>query len=212
MSLALDEVVILLKGHALFAPLTLHIGNGEIATVMGPSGCGKSTLLAAIAGNLDGGFSLQGRIGLNGRDLRGTRMELRRVGILFQDDLLFPHLDVFGNLAFGVSGRLPKEERRRRIHEALERTGLADFAHRDVATLSGGQKARVSLLRTMLAEPEAVLLDEPFSRLDAPLRTSFRDFVREQVTRLNIPALLVTHDVEDSCGGAVYHLSDGREG
>ena len=212
MSLALDEVVILLKGHALFAPLTLDIGNGEIATVMGPSGCGKSTLLAAIAGNLDGGFSQQGCIVLNGRDLRGTRMELRRVGILFQDDLLFPHLDVFGNLAFGVSGRLPKEERRRRIHEALERTGLADFAHRDVATLSGGQKARVSLLRTMLAEPEAVLLDEPFPRLDAPLRTRFRDFVREQVTRLNIPALLVTHDVEDSCGGAVYHLSDGREG
>ncbi|SHO49025.1 ATP-binding cassette domain-containing protein [Desulfopila aestuarii] len=206
MSLQLEGLQITFKGRRLFAPVTLAIPNGEIATVMGPSGCGKSTLLAAIAGNLEHGFSVSGRIVLNGRELNGTRMEERRVGILFQDDLLFPHFDVYGNLAFGVSGKLDKKERRQRILEALERTGLADFAHRDVATLSGGQKARVSLLRTMLAEPEAVLLDEPFSKLDKPLRASFRDFVREQVAQLTIPALLVTHDEEDSCGGIICRL------
>lgn len=211
MSLELEGVKITFKGRLLFDPVTLAIPNGEIATIMGPSGCGKSTLLAAIAGNLEHGFTVNGRIVLNGRMLNRTRMEHRRVGILFQDDLLFPHFDVYGNLAFGVSGKLAKSERQRRILEALERTGLADFAHRDVATLSGGQKARVSLLRTMLAEPEAVLLDEPFSRLDKPLRASFRDFVREQIARLAIPALLVTHDAEDSCGGPICRLVGDKE-
>lgn len=211
MSLELEGVNITFKGRLLFDPVTLSIPNGEIATIMGPSGCGKSTLLAAIAGNLEHGFTVNGRIVLNGRVLNGTRMEQRRVGILFQDDLLFPHFDVYGNLAFGVSGKLAKSERQRRILEALERTGLADFAHRDVATLSGGQKARVSLLRTMLAEPEAVLLDEPFSRLDKPLRASFRDFVREQIVQLAIPALLVTHDAEDSCGGPICRLGGDKE-
>lgn len=211
MSLELEGVKITFKGRLLFDPVTLAIPNGEIATIMGPSGCGKSTLLAAIAGNLEHGFTVNGRIVLNGRMLNRTRMEHRRVGILFQDDLLFPHFDVYGNLAFGVSGKLAKSERQRRILEALERTGLADFAHRDVATLSGGQKARVSLLRTMLAEPEAVLLDEPFSRLDKPLRASFRDFVREQIVQLAIPALLVTHDAEDSCGGPICRLVGDKE-
>lgn len=206
MSLELERVQIAFKGRNLFDPVTLTIPQGEIGTIMGPSGCGKSTLLAAIAGNLEHGFTLSGRIVLNGRMLNTTRMESRRVGILFQDDLLFPHFDVFGNLAFGVTGQLPKKERRQRILAALERTGLADFAHRDVATLSGGQKARVSLLRTMLAEPEAVLLDEPFAKLDKPLRASFRDFVREQIMQLAIPALLVTHDDEDSCGGIICRL------
>lgn len=212
MSLNLENICILLQGEALFSPVTLVIPNGEITTIMGPSGCGKSTLLAAIAGNLDYGFTVSGRVVLNGRDLMGTKMENRRVGILFQDDLLFPHFDVFGNLSFGLSERLSKKERKKRIYGALEQASLGDFAHRDVATLSGGQKARVSLLRTMLAEPEAVLLDEPFSRLDTPLRASFRDFVREQVAELNIPALLVTHDVEDSCGGPVHHLVAERKG
>lgn len=206
MSLKLENVQVSYRQKKLFMPVTITIPNGEIATVMGPSGCGKSTLLAAIAGNLEYGFQITGRILLNNRELSGTRMEERRVGILFQDDLLFPHFDVYGNLAFGLSAKIEKLERERRIISALERAGLADFARRDVATLSGGQKARVSLLRTILAEPEAVLLDEPFSRLDKPLRASFREFVHQQILQLDIPALLVTHDQEDSCGGRVYTL------
>lgn len=210
MSLELHQVQVRCQGRTLFEPVSLTIPRGEIATVMGPSGCGKSTLLAAIAGNLEHVFQLDGRIILNGRELNGIRMERRRVGILFQDDLLFPHFDVFGNLAFALPGSLAREEKARRILAALERAGLADFAHRDVATLSGGQKARISLLRTMLAEPEAVLLDEPFSRLDKPLRASFREAIHEQVAQLAIPALLVTHDAEDSCGGRIYQLT-GKE-
>ncbi|MFV0439139.1 MAG: ATP-binding cassette domain-containing protein [Desulfopila sp.] len=211
MSLELEDVQIALKGRQLFAPLSLAIGRGQIATIMGPSGCGKSTLLAAIAGNLSRGFLLSGRIVLNHRVLNGIRMEERRVGILFQDDLLFPHFSVYGNLAFAVAGNLDKRARRERILAALDQAGLADFARRDVGTLSGGQRSRVSLLRTMLAEPEAVLLDEPFSKLDQPLRASLRDFISQQVGRLAIPALLVTHDPEDSCGGTIYRLDDSGE-
>lgn len=210
MVLELQGLEIRRRSLPLFAPLSLTIDKGEIATVMGPSGCGKSTLLAAIAGNLEHVFQLRGQILLNGRELSGVGMERRRVGILFQDDLLFPHFDVWGNLAFGLPASLGRQEKYRRIAAVLERAGLADFAHRDVATLSGGQRARVSLLRTMLAGPEAVLLDEPFSRLDKPLRASFREFVHEQVATLKIPALLVTHDVEDSCGGQVYQLVGGE--
>lgn len=210
MVLELENLEIRRRNLRLFSPLSLTVQRGEIVTVMGPSGCGKSTLLAAIAGNLEHVFRLHGQIRLNGRELCGISMERRRVGILFQDDLLFPHFDVWGNLAFALPAALSREQRRQRIREVLERAGLADFAHRDVATLSGGQRARVSLLRTMVAEPEAVLLDEPFSRLDKPLRASFREFVHEQVATLDIPALLVTHDVEDSCGGQVYQLAGGE--
>lgn len=211
MSLTLEEVSVEFQGKKLFGPVSLTVSRGRIATVMGPSGCGKSTLLAAIAGSLDYGFTLKGEILLNSRRLNEVRMEKRKVGILFQDDLLFPHLDVHGNLAFGLPEGLSRDEREFRIMGSLARTGLEEFARRDVATLSGGQKARVSLLRTILAEPEALLLDEPFSKLDKPLRVSFREFVREQVMERNIPALLVTHDEEDSCGGQVLELSSFSE-
>ncbi len=206
MSLELEKVQVRYRGRTLFEPVTISIPKGEIATVMGPSGCGKSTLLAAIAGNLEHGFRVDGRISLNGRELHDTAMENRQVGILFQDDLLFPHFDVYGNLAFGLPAGLKRDVKEQRIMTALERAGLEDFARRDVATLSGGQKARVSLLRTILAEPEAVLLDEPFSRLDMVLRASFREFVHEQTRQRDIPALLVTHDEQDSCGGRIYEL------
>lgn len=211
MALILDNVCIGFRGKTLFSQVSLTVSKGHIVTVMGPSGCGKSTLLAAIAGSLDYGFSLQGDIRLNDRRLNDIRMEKRRVGILFQDDLLFPHLDVYGNLAFGLPEGLSRAERDERILESLQRTGLEEFAKRDVATLSGGQKARVSLLRTLLAEPEALLLDEPFSKLDKPLRVSFREFVGEQVRTLDIPALMVTHDEEDSCGGQIHQLRSFRE-
>lgn len=206
MTLCLHEVQVKHKGEQLFAPVNLRIGQGEITTIMGPSGCGKSTLLGAVAGNLVYGFKVVGDIFLNDRRLNDMPMEKRRVGILFQDDLLFPHLDVFGNLAFGLPQGLPRAEREEIIVHNLKRAGLEEFLRRDVATLSGGQKARVSLLRTLLAKPEAVLFDEPFSKLDKPLRASFREFVHEQIAFLAIPALLVTHDFEDSCGGAVIEL------
>lgn len=206
MSLVLKSITVSRDKMALFGPLDLTVEPGRIATIMGPSGCGKSTLLAAICGMIDPAFSLSGSIHLNGRLLNDCPMEKRRVGILFQDDLLFPHLDVFGNMAFGLQAGLNRREKRDRVEQSLAAAGLEGFQNRDVATLSGGQKARVSLLRALLAEPEAILLDEPFSKLDETLRDSIRTFVFEQIVRLNIPSLLVTHDKNDSADGSCIEL------
>ena len=206
MSLTLERVAIAFHSTELFAPLSLQVAPGEIATVMGPSGCGKSTLLAAVCGMLEPDFRLSGTIDLNGRQLNGVPMEARRVGILFQDDLLFPHLDVFGNMAFGLPQAMGREQKKKQVAATLGAAGLSGFERRDIATLSGGQKARVSLLRALLAEPEAILLDEPFSKLDQQLRSAMRAFVFEQITRMNIPALLVTHDRADAPGGTVIEL------
>jgi putative thiamine transport system ATP-binding protein len=206
MSLTLERVAIAFHSTELFAPLSLQVAPGEIATVMGPSGCGKSTLLAAVCGMLEPDFRLSGTIDLNGRQLNGVPMEARRVGILFQDDLLFPHLDVFGNMAFGLPQAMSRDQKKKQVAATLGAAGLSGFERRDIATLSGGQKARVSLLRALLAEPEAILLDEPFSKLDQQLRSAMREFVFEQITRMNIPALLVTHDRADAPGGTVIEL------
>jgi putative thiamine transport system ATP-binding protein len=206
MSLTLERVAIAFHSTELFAPLSLQVAPGEIATVMGPSGCGKSTLLAAVCGMLEPDFRLSGTIDLNGRQLNGVPMEARRVGILFQDDLLFPHLDVFGNMAFGLPQAMSRDQKKKQVAATLGAAGLSGFERRDIATLSGGQKARVSLLRALLAEPEAILLDEPFSKLDQQLRSAMRAFVFEQITRMNIPALLVTHDRADAPGGTVIEL------
>ncbi len=207
MSLVLNNIEIHLGSIALFKPLNLCVGRGEIATVMGPSGCGKSTLLAAICGTLEPGFNFSGTISLNNRLLNDVAMEERRVGILFQDDLLFPHLDVYGNMAFGLLAKMNRRKKRERVRQSLAAAGLEGFENRDIATLSGGQKARVSLLRSLLAEPEAILLDEPFSKLDKELRSAMREFVFNQITSLDIPALLVTHDRDDAPNGALLELS-----
>ncbi|WP_108126082.1 ATP-binding cassette domain-containing protein [Saccharospirillum mangrovi] len=197
MSFQLHQFSVLLHQTPLFAPLDVSLEAGDIATVMGPSGSGKSTLLAAICGTLLPAFSSQGQMRLNGHDLAALPVEARGVGILFQDDLLFPHLDVYHNLAFALPSRLTKGERRSQIESALTNAGLSGQGKRDVATLSGGQRARVSLLRTLLAEPQLILLDEPFAKLDQTLRQNFRDWVFNRIRALGIPALLVTHDPAD---------------
>ena len=207
--LILDHLTILRDGAPLVA-LDLHISPGEVVTVMGPSGVGKSTLLAAITGTLAPGFTLQGGIRLDGRDLTALPPEARHVGILFQDDLLFPHLSVGANLAFGLSPAIRgRAARRHRVQEALAEIGMEGFADRDPATLSGGQKARVALMRMLLSEPRALLLDEPFSRLDAALRGQIRDLVFTRARALGLPTLLVTHDKEDAeaAGGRVIALA-----
>lgn len=207
MTLQLHNITISHKSIHLFPPLTLQVDKGKIQTIMGPSGCGKSTLLAAICGSLSKVFSVNGQIILNGKLLNALPIEQRKVGILFQDDLLFPHMDVYHNLAFALPDNLKKQEKLEIVLQSLERTGLAGFAKRDVATLSGGQKARISLLRTLLAQPDAVLLDEPFSKLDQELRESFRQFVYEQIKHLSIPTLLVSHNANDNLEGQIIHLT-----
>lgn len=197
-------------GQALICNLDLKVSPGEVLTLMGASGSGKSTLLNWIIGALDPVFSVRGELWLNGARRDALPIESRRIGILFQDDLLFPHLSVGQNLAFALPGHVAgASERRARIERALADIGLAGFFERDPATLSGGQKARISVLRTLLAEPEALLLDEPFSKLDAVLRGQFRAFVFDHISALGIPTLLVTHDPADvPTAGMVVEISE----
>jgi putative thiamine transport system ATP-binding protein len=196
--LVLDGVSLWLGGRRLIGPLDLAIAPGEVATLMGPSGSGKSSLLAFICGTLDPAFRAAGKLMLDGREIATLAPERRRLGILFQDDLLFPHLSVGGNLAFGLPAGLPSRERRARASAALAEAGLPGFSDRDPATLSGGQRARVALLRMLLSEPKALLLDEPFGRLDSRLRGQFRQLVFARARAQGLPVLLVTHDREDA--------------
>lgn len=205
MSLGLESVAVIADGRALFAPVTLLVGSGTVTTLMGPSGRGKSSLLAYVCGTLDPGLRGQGQVRLGSVDVTSLPAERKRIGILFQDDLLFPHLSVGANLAFGLA---PGARRRQRIEAALVEAELPGLADRDPATLSGGQRARVALLRTLLSEPQALLLDEPFSRLDAALRDRFRRFVFGHAAARGLPVLLATHDPDDAAaaGGPVFHM------
>ncbi len=196
--LVLDGVSLWLGERRLIGPLDLTIAPGGVATLMGPSGSGKSSLLAFICGTLDPAFRARGQVRLGGVDIGELAPERRRLGILFQDDLLFPHLSVGGNLAFGLPPGLSGRDRRARVVAALAEAGLAGFADRDPATLSGGQRARVALLRMLLSGPRALLLDEPFVRLDSRLRGQFRQLVFERARAGRLPVLMVTHDREDA--------------
>jgi len=192
--------------------IDLHttVEPGQTLTLMGPSGSGKSTLLDFLCGTLAPPFSAEGRVLLDGTDITSLPPERRQLGILFQDALLFPHLSVAGNLLVALpSRRGGGAERRAKVAAALAEAGLEGFGGRDPATLSGGQQARVALMRTLLADPRALLLDEPFSKLDATLRQRIRSFVFAEIARYGLPAILVTHDPEDAAaaGGPVHHLA-----
>ena len=197
--LQIDHLTVHHKGAAL-ARLHAQIPPGQVLTVMGPSGSGKSTLLAALIGALPAGFSATGTVTLNGRAVMNLPTQDRRIGLLYQDDVLFPHLSVEQNLGFGLKPGGSKADRLARINVMLDRIGLSGFGPRDPATLSGGQRARVALARTLLAEPEALLLDEPFSRLDQALRAQIRALVFEMAAAL--PVILVTHDADDARAAA----------
>lgn len=192
-------------GRVLLADFSLAVRPGEVTTVMGPSGCGKSSLLSWLCGTLEPAFEASGQIWLDDVAIDGLPPERRRVGILFQDDLLFPHLSVGENLAFALPRGRGRAERWARVEAALVEADLAGFARRDPATLSGGQRARVALMRALLAEPRALLLDEPFGRLDHDLRERVRRFVVDHARAAGLPTLLVTHDPTDAeaAGGAV---------
>lgn len=175
---------------------SLQIPSGVIHTVMGASGSGKSSLLAAVCGTLPEPVHFDGHITLNGTRIDTLPTERRQVGILFQEDLLFAHMTVFENLLFALPPG-PKAQRVAAVTQGLADLEMADFANADPATLSGGQRSRVALMRALLAQPQALLLDEPFSKLDAALRERLRDFVFKTVRKRSIPVLMVTHDVED---------------
>lgn len=210
MALKLEQVSIALAGRPLIAAFSLGIAPGETVTLMGASGSGKSTLLSFIAGDLEAPFTATGSVVLDGAEVGGQPPETRHIGRLFQDDLLFPHLTVAENLLFGMP-RGPRPERLARVEAALAEAELAGFGDRPPHTLSGGQRTRVALMRALLAEPRAMLLDEPFNKLDAELRQSLRSFVFGHIAARRIPCLMVTHDAADvPSGGRVLLLKDAR--
>jgi iron(III) transport system ATP-binding protein len=183
-------------GTAVLTGVDLHVPAGGLVALLGPSGCGKTTLLRAIAG-LEQPDA--GEIRLGERLVSGPGAfipaERRRVGMVFQDWALFPHLSVARNVGFGLS----REERRGgRVQEALELVGLTGLGERTPATLSGGQQQRVALARAVATRPSVLLLDEPFSNLDAALRVQIRAEVARLLRELGLTALFVTHDQEEA--------------
>ena len=163
----------------------------------GVSGVGKSSLINVIAGIFEDNLSLEGEIILNGENINQAPPEKRKIGLLLQDGTLFPHLTVKQNLLFGMNKKLTNKQKSILINENLLKSNMIGFEDRYPNTLSGGQKSRVACLRAILSDPDALLLDEPFSSLDPDQRNSFRLFVVNQVKEKNIPCFLVTHDESD---------------
>ena len=188
-------------GKPLLRDWRVQCAPGQIVTLMGPSGSGKSSLLAAVCGIAPQGIDFDGDVLLDGHNLTQLSCAQRRIGMLFQDDLLFAHMTVRENLLFAAPAG-PQTEREAQVTRMLDELGFANMAERSPLTLSGGQRARVSLARTLLAQPRALLLDEPFSKLDATLRQDIRDFVFTHARKLQLPTLLVTHDSTDIADSA----------
>ncbi len=208
--LKLTAVAISLAGRELIA-LDTRVACGEVLTVMGPSGSGKSTLLAYIGGFLDPVFSARGSVQVDGQDMTTLAAEERHAGILFQDPLLFPHLDVADNIALAIpETNGSRRDRRRMALLALSAAGLDGYGDRDPHTLSGGEKARVALQRVLMSKPRLLLLDEPFSKLDAGLRAQMRTLVFSTARAAGLPVVLVTHDEADAvaAGGAIHRVGD----
>jgi putative thiamine transport system ATP-binding protein len=206
--LTVKNLTLHLNGQPLLCNVNLSVAPGEVLTLMGPSGSGKSTLFAWMVGALAENFRAAGELWLDNQRCDSLPTERRRIGILFQDALLFDHFSVGQNLLLALPADIRGTQRKVQVEQALERAGLAGFYRRDPATLSGGQRARVSLLRALLARPRALLLDEPFNRLDVELRADFRRWVFDELARQALPAVLVTHDDQDiPTGGRCLHMS-----
>lgn len=195
-SLQIDKLKIMRDQVPLLA-LNETIAGGDVLSIMGPSGSGKSTMLNWLAGMLPHGFCGDGELYLHGKNITHLPSYQRRLGLLYQDALLFPHLSVADNIAFAM----PKEDkavRREKIANGLKDLGLVNLENRGPESLSGGQQARVALLRVLLSQPKAILLDEPFSKLDSQLRQETRQLVFQQISQHQLPAIIVTHDESDA--------------
>nr|WP_255768828.1 ATP-binding cassette domain-containing protein [Maritalea mediterranea] len=203
----LKDLTISLGDQVLFH-LNAEIKAGEVLTVMGPSGSGKSTLLNAISGFLSPRFTCQGQIMLDGEDITHKDPSARHVGLMFQEPLLFPHMSVEENLLFALPRGGSKQERCEKVREKLRAVRLEELGARDPLTLSGGQQSRIALMRVLLSNPKALLLDEPFSSLDVDLRSRVRQFVFTQARENQLPVLMVTHDQADAeaANGPIINL------
>lgn len=176
--------------------LNLSIKKGTMVTLLGPSGCGRTTVLRLVAG-LENPTS--GQIFIDGEDVTHNSIQQRDICIVFQSYALFPHMSIGDNVGYGLKMQgVPKAEREQRIKEALELVDLAGFEDRYVDQISGGQQQRVALARALILKPKVLLFDEPLSNLDANLRRSMREKIRELQQRLNITSLYVTHDQSEA--------------
>ncbi|PRP70193.1 ABC transporter ATP-binding protein [Chromobacterium amazonense] len=190
--------------------VSLTVAAGETLALLGPSGCGKSTLLKMVAG-LERPDS--GELRFDGVDLAALPPERRGFALMFQDFALFPHLDALGNVMFGlIEQGVAKREAARQAQAMLARVGLADHAKRKVWTLSGGEQQRVALARALATQPRLLLLDEPFSSLDADLRRQLQREFRSLLREAGVPVIIVTHDRDEAFALAdrVAVLKDGR--
>jgi ABC-type Fe3+/spermidine/putrescine transport system ATPase subunit len=196
--------------RSLLVNLDLQVQAGEIVALLGPSGSGKSTLLRILAGleAPDGGS-----VWMDGQDITAVAPERRGFALMFQDFALFPHLDVRDNVAFGlIEQKISRREARARATQLLERFGLGPQVEQRVWTLSGGEQQRVALARALITRPRALLLDEPFSALDAELRLHLQKEFRQRIQEAGMATLLVTHDETEARAMAArgWRLSQGQ--
>ena len=175
---------------------SLGIEKGEFISLLGPSGCGKTTVLRMVAG-----FETptSGAIHIDGQEVTGQRANQRNIGMMFQAYALFPNMTVADNVAFGLKVKgVPRDERKSRVEEMLRLIGLAEMGGRFPFQLSGGQQQRVALARALAPSPRVLLLDEPLSALDAKVRVSLRNEIRQIQRELGITTIFVTHDQEEA--------------
>jgi thiamine transport system ATP-binding protein len=185
-----------LGGTRVLRDVDLSVGTGDSVAVLGPSGSGKSTLLRAIAGLVP---VESGSITWDGREMNGVPTHLRGFGLMFQGYALFPHLNVAGNVGFGLRMmNLSPGEIETRVGDSLELVGLSGFGARSIADLSGGERQRVALARTLAPEPRLIMLDEPLGALDRALRDRLMTETRQILDDRGVTAIVVTHDQEEA--------------
>lgn len=192
MSLKITDLCVTLQKTEILKKINLEIKNGEFVSLLGASGCGKTTLLKSIAGLLE---VQSGDISMDGKSIVKEVPEKRGTVVVFQDLRLFPHMTVEQNIAFPMElKKIPKEAQKRKIAELLEAVQLPGFQKRKMREMSGGQKQRIALARALAAEPNVLLLDEPFSSLDENLRDEMARLVKKLHKQMGLTTVMVTHD------------------
>lgn len=201
------------KNESAISNLNLEVENGSFATLLGPSGCGKTTLLKLISGFLE---PSDGEIIIDGINQKGIEPDKRKIGMVFQDYALFPHMTVKKNVLYGLKinnkNKLTKQQQTEKVLDTLESLDLQDFADRYPHELSGGQQQRVALARALVLNPKILLMDEPLSSLDTKLREKVREELKEIQQRLGITTIYVTHDQEEalSLSDKIAVMNEGR--